>query len=74
MFPLFAWGEKMVKRVSDRQKPLIPQIHMDIISVPEVDSTANVKQTHPFLTHAFAKPCLVPPSLSPRLCLSQILL
>lgn len=34
-----------------------------------MDSAATVKQTHPFLTHAFAKPCLVPPSLPSRLCL-----
>lgn len=58
MFPLFARGGKVVKRVSDRQKQLIPQIHVGISSVPEADSTANVKQTHPFLTHACAKPCL----------------
>lgn len=50
MFPLFACGGKVVKAGFRQAKAADPQIHMDISSVPEVDSTAIVKQTHPFLT------------------------
>lgn len=62
-------GFRQAKVISKKKKS---QLHIDISLEPEVDSAATVKQTHPFLTHALAKPCLVPPFLPSRLCLLRI--